>query len=209
MHDPRIGRFFAIDPLSPKYPHYTPYSFSGNKLIHAVELEGLEEKVLSENCTPTCDDDPNSTNFNPSVPSSDSNSENVKSASTLDNVMQSTPVQIASNNVAQGLYSGILRNQYELRVRNLKSLYDRGSLSNTKPWQLGLDKRYGIKLQTRNWMKLTPSMQYAMNNAHLSSKYHSLFRSFTTNRFEVKSLSISDPKVQSRLNSTGKPPRFF
>ena len=44
MHDPRIGRFFTIDPLSHQYPHYTPYSFSGNKVIDHVELEGLEEK---------------------------------------------------------------------------------------------------------------------------------------------------------------------
>ena len=43
MHDPRVGRFFAVDPLAPKYPWYTPYQFSGNKLIHMVELEGLEE----------------------------------------------------------------------------------------------------------------------------------------------------------------------
>jgi RHS repeat-associated protein len=43
MHDPRIGRFFAMDPLTKKYPHYTPYSFSGNKLISYRELEGLEE----------------------------------------------------------------------------------------------------------------------------------------------------------------------
>lgn len=43
MHDPRIGRFFAEDPLKAKYPHYTPYQFSGNKVIHMVELEGLEE----------------------------------------------------------------------------------------------------------------------------------------------------------------------
>ncbi len=43
MHDPRVGRFFAIDPLARKYPHYTPYSFSGNKVIAFVELEGLEE----------------------------------------------------------------------------------------------------------------------------------------------------------------------
>jgi RHS repeat-associated protein len=43
MHDPRLGRFFAVDPLTSEYPHYTPYSFSGNKLIHKVELEGLEE----------------------------------------------------------------------------------------------------------------------------------------------------------------------
>jgi len=47
MHDPRVGRFFAVDPLTKKYPHYTPYSFSGNKVIHAVELEGLEEVELN------------------------------------------------------------------------------------------------------------------------------------------------------------------
>jgi len=44
MHDPRIGRFFAVDPLSPKYPHNSPYAFSENVVINAVELEGLERK---------------------------------------------------------------------------------------------------------------------------------------------------------------------
>jgi RHS repeat-associated protein len=47
MHDPRLGRFFAVDPLSPKYPHYTPYQFSGNKVIQFVELEGLEEMTTT------------------------------------------------------------------------------------------------------------------------------------------------------------------
>lgn len=42
MHDPRIGRFFARDPLTKKYPHNSPYAFSENKVIHAIELEGLE-----------------------------------------------------------------------------------------------------------------------------------------------------------------------
>jgi RHS repeat-associated protein len=46
MHDPRVGRFFAVDPLTHKYPNYTPYSFSGNKVINAVEIEGLEEYEL-------------------------------------------------------------------------------------------------------------------------------------------------------------------
>jgi len=44
MHDPRVGRFFAVDPLFKQYPHYTPYSFSGNKVIAFVEREGQEEK---------------------------------------------------------------------------------------------------------------------------------------------------------------------
>ncbi|MEM9337181.1 MAG: DUF6443 domain-containing protein [Bacteroidota bacterium] len=43
MHDPRVGRFFAVDPLEASYPWYSPYQFSGNRVIHKVELEGLEE----------------------------------------------------------------------------------------------------------------------------------------------------------------------
>ena len=52
MHDPRVGRFFAIDPLTPQYPHYTPYSFSGNKVIAWKELEGLEEYSVILGFTP-------------------------------------------------------------------------------------------------------------------------------------------------------------
>jgi RHS repeat-associated protein len=42
MHDPRVGRFFVVDPLVAKYPYNSPYSFSGNKVIRFIELEGLE-----------------------------------------------------------------------------------------------------------------------------------------------------------------------
>jgi RHS repeat-associated protein len=42
MHDPRVGRFFAVDPLTHQYPWYSPYQFSGNRLIDMGELEGLE-----------------------------------------------------------------------------------------------------------------------------------------------------------------------
>lgn len=42
MHDPRIGRFFAIDPLVKDYPWNSPYAFSENKLIQFIELEGAE-----------------------------------------------------------------------------------------------------------------------------------------------------------------------
>ena len=42
MHDPRIGRFFAVDPLFRKYPWNSTYAFSENKLIDHIELEGLE-----------------------------------------------------------------------------------------------------------------------------------------------------------------------
>lgn len=44
MHDPRVGRFFAVDPLFKEYPWNSPYAFSENRLIDGVELEGLEWK---------------------------------------------------------------------------------------------------------------------------------------------------------------------
>jgi len=47
MHDPRIGRFFAIDPLAKKYAWNSPYSFSENKVIANIELEGLEQKYYT------------------------------------------------------------------------------------------------------------------------------------------------------------------
>ena len=43
MHDPRVGRFFAVDPLAFSYPYNSPYAFSENVVINAVELEGLEK----------------------------------------------------------------------------------------------------------------------------------------------------------------------
>lgn len=48
MVDPRIGRFFMIDPLSDKYPHNSPYAFSENRVIDGVELEGLEVQTIDE-----------------------------------------------------------------------------------------------------------------------------------------------------------------
>jgi RHS repeat-associated protein len=48
MHDPRIGRFFAVDPLSSSYPHNSPYAFSENVVIDHVELEGLEKVPTNE-----------------------------------------------------------------------------------------------------------------------------------------------------------------
>jgi len=47
MHDPRVGRFFATDPLAPVYPWNSPYAFSENRVIDGVELEGAEWKDVT------------------------------------------------------------------------------------------------------------------------------------------------------------------
>lgn len=41
-HDPQIGRFVQINPLSADYVHNSTYAFSENKVISHIELEGLE-----------------------------------------------------------------------------------------------------------------------------------------------------------------------
>ena len=45
MHDPRLGRFFAIDPLVGNFPNLTPYQFSHNSPVYMIELEGAEGMV--------------------------------------------------------------------------------------------------------------------------------------------------------------------
>src|SRR5690554_4425942 len=52
MHDPRVGRFFAVDPLSDSYPWNSPYAFSENRVIHMIELEGLEAWPTADKATP-------------------------------------------------------------------------------------------------------------------------------------------------------------
>ncbi len=42
MHDPRVGRFFAIDPMTRSYPWNSPYAFSENRVIDGIDLEGKE-----------------------------------------------------------------------------------------------------------------------------------------------------------------------
>jgi RHS repeat-associated protein len=42
MHDPRIGRFFAVDPLTAKYPYNSPYAFVSNSPILYIERKGRD-----------------------------------------------------------------------------------------------------------------------------------------------------------------------
>ena len=42
MHDPRVGRFFAVDPLAHNFPYNGLYNFSENIVVMFIELEGLQ-----------------------------------------------------------------------------------------------------------------------------------------------------------------------
>jgi len=42
VEDPRLVRFFSVDPLAARFPWNSPYAFSENRLIDGFELEGLE-----------------------------------------------------------------------------------------------------------------------------------------------------------------------
>jgi RHS repeat-associated protein len=41
-HDPRLGRFFVVDPLASDYHWNSPYAFAENKPIETIDLEGAE-----------------------------------------------------------------------------------------------------------------------------------------------------------------------
>src|SRR5690606_8702362 len=45
-YDTRLGRFFAVDPLTRKYPMLTPYQFASNTPTQAMDLDGLEAMVV-------------------------------------------------------------------------------------------------------------------------------------------------------------------
>src|SRR5690606_30739201 len=48
VEDPRLNRFFSVDPLADDYPHNSPYAFAENRLIDGIELEGLEWQATKD-----------------------------------------------------------------------------------------------------------------------------------------------------------------
>jgi RHS repeat-associated protein len=46
IYNAQIARFLSVDPLTASYPWYTPYQFAGNKPIIAIDLDGLEDKIV-------------------------------------------------------------------------------------------------------------------------------------------------------------------
>jgi RHS repeat-associated protein len=47
IYNPSLGKFLSVDPLTQSYPWYTPYQFAGNKPIVAIDLDGLEEYIVT------------------------------------------------------------------------------------------------------------------------------------------------------------------
>lgn len=42
-----VTRFWSVDPVGRKYPYYSPYQFAGNQPIRAIDLDGLEEFIVT------------------------------------------------------------------------------------------------------------------------------------------------------------------
>ena len=45
IYDGRLGRFLTVDPLSKKYPFYTPFQFAGNSPILSLDIDGMEGDI--------------------------------------------------------------------------------------------------------------------------------------------------------------------
>jgi RHS repeat-associated protein len=48
IFDSRVGRWLAVDPLAAKYPHLSPYNFTGNNPILYVDYDGRDFGVKIE-----------------------------------------------------------------------------------------------------------------------------------------------------------------
>lgn len=46
-YDPRLGRFFSVDPLFKSYPWNSTYAFAENDVIRAKDLEGAEKYIVN------------------------------------------------------------------------------------------------------------------------------------------------------------------
>ncbi|MEM9889146.1 MAG: hypothetical protein AAF849_24960, partial [Bacteroidota bacterium] len=209
----------SVDPLTASYPSWTPYAFAMNRVIDGIDLDGLEYANSTGNIGPVSD------NYLLNPPETTYEEYDVNNNNMLDAYLPAIEIttqgakptggrtvefitDASSRNVLQGSYTGWLRIQYQGRVAALEPLLHAGSKSNPGPWVEGLDQRYYIKSQTRNWMLPTPSMKYAMNNAHNPDKYLGPFKRFATDAFEVKHLTLDNPDVQARINETGRPQNF-
>ncbi len=95
----QLARFFAVDPLTKKYPHYTPYSFSGNKVISHIEIEGLEDLDIRVH--------------NPATPNNPGNA--------------ALTITMAHQIVTQGV--GQLHNQANINPANYTAAYDAGDIT--------------------------------------------------------------------------------
>ena len=47
IYNAQIGKFLSVDPLFKGYPYYTPYQFAGNMPVWAIDLDGLEEYIIT------------------------------------------------------------------------------------------------------------------------------------------------------------------
>jgi len=48
-YDTRLGRYKSLDPLARKFPALSPFQYSGNNPIAAIDLEGLEPATINPN----------------------------------------------------------------------------------------------------------------------------------------------------------------
>ena len=48
IYDPRLAKFFSIDPITRGYPELTPYQFASNTPIQAIDLDGAEAQKVNE-----------------------------------------------------------------------------------------------------------------------------------------------------------------
>ena len=136
MHDPRAGRFFAVDPLTHKYPWYSSYQFAGNKVIQFIELEGLEEEI-----TPYLDKIPYKPVFE--------KDENVSTIERVDNAAHNTT----------GLVANIFADLYNASSWSINTTYF--MISGTRKYDLYNDIVYPVEKTTNEIYDFTTETPFS------------------------------------------------
>ncbi len=143
MHDPRIGRFFAVDPLTKKYPWNSSYAFSENVVINAVELEGLEKYYTNDGEYLGQVGDDQSTRIMTNIASGTHAAKNVKTAIKLVNQLDNK-INADTKDMPETVKDGYLNFQGNVYVKANKEI--RSHLKNSSiekysfkwiKWKLG------------------------------------------------------------------------
>lgn len=46
IYDPRLGKFFSMDPIAREFAWNSPYAFAENDVIRCIDMEGLEKVII-------------------------------------------------------------------------------------------------------------------------------------------------------------------
>lgn len=207
LHDPRVGMFFATDPLFTKYPWYSPYQFSGNRLIDMEELEGLEPAPSEARENP------------PTGMATDYNSGVITEVSPLDEVLVTNRIGAKIMSAVQDIAVSTLRPVAEISNKLLGDLSGASSIS--KELNACYDARYAPSTSSTPAFVVIGVLSgglayeagalyelgvFSMNNgfrAKVLGGFGNFFSQYASNKFDVNKVDYFDVGMSTFFGGGG------